>query len=179
MPAPVTRGSDVPARLVVFACGNRSRGDDALGPLLLDRAEAWLDGQASLEVRTVGDFQLQIEHALDLRGAALALFVDADADCPGSFRLRRAVASRDASYSTHALSPEAVLSVCRDITGGPPPPAFVLGVRGEVFDLGAPLSAAAAEHLEAAWGELESLLGDGRVEAWDRRIGAGPPPVAR
>ncbi len=58
---------------VVLAVGNDARGDDALGPLLLDRlaASAWPG------VRTVLDFQFQVEHALDLEGAAGAVFVDA------------------------------------------------------------------------------------------------------
>ncbi len=60
--------------VVVFAVGNPSRGDDALGPLLM----AWLEQQARPGVQLVGDFQLQIEHALDLEGHPLALFIDAD-----------------------------------------------------------------------------------------------------
>ena len=50
-------------RLVVFGWGNDARGDDGLGPLLLERVAraAWPD------VTTVEDFQLQIEHALSAR----------------------------------------------------------------------------------------------------------------
>ncbi|MHB1311898.1 MAG: hydrogenase maturation protease [Gemmatimonadaceae bacterium] len=155
------------AHIVLFGYGNESRGDDALGPLLLARAEAWLAGQPQLHVRTVADFQLQIEHALDLRGADLALFVDADESCAAPCVLRRAQARQDATYSTHALSPEAVLYVCRDITGGAPPPSWVLAVRGERFELGEPLTAQATANLEAAWTLLQALLIDGRAEAWD------------
>ena len=155
------------AHIVLFGYGNASRGDDALGPLLLERAEAWLEGQPQLRVRTVADFQLQIEHALDLRGADLALFVDADESCAAPCVLRRALPSQDATYSTHALSPEAVLFVCRDVTGGAPPPSYILGVRGERFELGEPLTAPAIANLEAAWTLLQALLLDGRGEAWD------------
>ena len=48
--------------VVVFAVGNPSRGDDALGPLLM----AGLEQQDWPGVQLVSDFQLQIEHALDL-----------------------------------------------------------------------------------------------------------------
>jgi len=156
--------------IVLFGYGNESRGDDALGPLLLARAEAWLAGQPQLQVRTVADFQLQIEHALDLRGADLALFVDADASCAAPCVLRRALPRQDATYSTHALSPEAVLCVCRDVAGAAPPPSYVLGVRGERFELGESLSAQAAANLEAAWALLQALLRDGRPEAWDALV---------
>jgi len=53
--------------VVVFACGNPSRGDDALGPLLLDQLQIWLDEEGLADgFELISDFQWQIEHALDL-----------------------------------------------------------------------------------------------------------------
>lgn len=157
------------ARVVLLGCGNPSRADDALGPDLLARATAWLTGRPDLDVRIVEDFQLQVEHALDVADADLVLFVDADAGASAPFCLRRTKPSRDSSYTTHELSPEAVLHVAREVTGREPPPAWVLGVRGEQFELGAPMSVAAHGHLEAAWDELLELLDDARPSAWDAR----------
>ena len=59
----------------------RRGGDDGLGPLLLGRVVAarWP------EVTTIEDFQLQIEHALDLEGAEAALFLDAGKGTPALF----------------------------------------------------------------------------------------------
>lgn len=156
---------------VLFGYGNPSRGDDALGPRLLDRAEAWLAGHPQLAVEPVADFQLQIEHTLDLKGRDLALFLDADASAPAPFAFRRAVAAQDASYSTHELSPGALLHVFRQVEGTEPPPAFILGIRGERFELGEPLSPGAGAHLEAAWSFLRELLADPRPEAWTAKLG--------
>ncbi len=152
--------------MVLFGYGNPSRGDDALGPLLLDRAVAWLGEHPDLRVTPVADFQLQIEHAEDLRDHDLALFLDADAACPPPFAFRRVQPAQDSSYTTHELSPGAVLHVYERITGEPAPPAFVLGIRGVAFELGEPLSAAAEAHLAAAWGLLEVLLGAADLKAW-------------
>lgn len=146
--------------VVVFGYGNPSRGDDALGPLLLDRAEGWLSSHPGAGILTIADFQLQIEHALDLEGCVLALFVDADVSCTPPFEFRSIRAARDESYTTHELSPEALLQVFRKTFDREPPPAFVLSVRGERFELGDPLSPAAEENLEAAWRFLETFLGD-------------------
>ncbi len=55
----------VKAPILIFAYGNVSRGDDGLGPLLLERIESHIDPQ---KVELLCDFQLQIEHALDLEG---------------------------------------------------------------------------------------------------------------
>ncbi len=155
---------------VVFGYGNPSRGDDALGPRLLERAAAWLGGRPDLDVATVADFQLQIEHALDLKDRDLALFVDADAACGGAYAFAPVGPARDASYSTHELSPGSVLQVFRTVEGQPPPPAYVLSVRGERFDLGQPLSPTAEAHLEAAWTFLRGLLEDPRPSAWTAKL---------
>lgn len=132
--------------LVIFGIGNPSRGDDALGPLLM----AELAGQTLPGVTLVDDFQLQVEHALDLEGQDLALFIDAGTGTPAPFCFREIFPVTDRFGSSHALAPEAVLAVHRDISPTPPPPAFVLCICGETFELGAPLSETARTHLAAA-----------------------------
>jgi hydrogenase maturation protease len=154
-------------RLVVFGWGNDARGDDGLGPLLLARiaAAGWPN------VTTVEDFQLQIEHALDLDGADAALFLDAGKGTPAPFTFNEIAARRDGSHTTHVLSPQAVLDVYQRSLGKVPPPSFFLCMRGEGFELGEGLSAEAAERLEAAWEFLQRLLQDRSVDTWRRAAG--------
>jgi len=139
--------------LVIFGWGNVSRGDDGLGPLLLARiADLGWDNATLIE-----DFQLQIEHALDLQGADLALFIDAGKDTPAPFSFGEILPQDGLTHTTHALSPDSVLAVYRKVTGKTPPPAFLLCVRGESFELGEGLSADGAARLEAAWDFLKRL----------------------
>lgn len=142
------------APILVFGWGNPSRGDDALGPLFVERVETMrLPG-----VECLTDFQLQIEHALDLAGRQRILFVDASVDVPAPCRASRLFPARDASFSTHAMNPEAVMQVYVDLHDAEPPPCELLAIRGESFELGAGLSPAAAAHLEAALDWLDSWL---------------------
>jgi hydrogenase maturation protease len=149
----------MPAPIVVFAVGNRSRGDDALGPMLLDRLAAAIAGEGrGSRFELIDDFQLQIEHALDLAGRERAIFIDAGTGTPAPFSYRTIEpADSVATHSTHALPPEAVLAVYEKLTGRAPPPACVLCVRGESFELGANLTAAAEANLEAATKHLLRL----------------------
>ncbi len=155
------------APLLVLAVGNPSRGDDALGPRLLEAlhaAGADLDGQVEL----LGDLQLQIEHVLDLRGRRAVLFVDAarparpsggDAAapfaphgpqrCASGLTLQRLKPAATLPVLSHALEPAAVLHVAARL-GEPMPPSWLLAIEGERFELGAELSAAAQARLPNA-----------------------------
>lgn len=153
-------------RVVVLGYGNTSRGDDAIGPLLLaDLEAAHLPGLVTVE-----DFQLQIEHALDLVGADLALFLDAGTGTPAPYAFYEAQPQGVFASSTHALLPEAVLAVFKRIQGVEPPPAFVLCVRGEVFELGAPMSPVATERLEAARRFVLELCAAPEVQRWRTQV---------
>lgn len=133
------------APILVIGIGNPGRGDDALGPLLI---EALQDAQLP-GVELLTDFQLQVEFALDLQGRSQVIFADASVAAPAPFTFTATVAERDASYSSHALSPGAVLHACRHIFGEPPP-AWTLAIRGYRFGLGQALSPDAAANLAAA-----------------------------
>lgn len=148
------------APTVVIAIGNPSRGDDALGPILAQRLEAWLEEEGRNDVEVIEDFQLQIEHALDLKGREQVIFVDAGTgSTPAPFSLEPAVAVADFGHSTHAISPGAVLHVYHQTLGELPPPAWVLCIRGESFELGEDLSGAARKRLEEALTALQERLG--------------------
>ena len=138
------------APTLVFAWGNPGRGDDALGPLFAEAIEAL----ALPGVECLCDFQLQVEHALDLRARARVLFVDAALDGAIEvglpFQLTRLAPARDASFTTHAMSPRALLQVYSQLEGQAPPPSWLLAIRGVAWDLGLPPSAAALAHLDAA-----------------------------
>ena len=158
----------MPAEVAVFALGNRSRGDDAIGPLLLERLGTWLaDGAQAGAFELIDDFQLQIEHALDLRGKRLALFIDAGWETPAPYRFYPIIpAATAAAGGSHALPPQGVLEVYRQFEGVPPPPSFVLCVRGERFELGEGLSRLAEARSEAAWLLLTRLCREPDAATW-------------
>ena len=164
-----------PTRVVVFGIGNESRGDDALGPLLLRRLEA----AGLAQVTAIEEYQLQIENALDLDDHDLALFIDAGTGTPPPFSFYEIEADRQIAHSTHALAPETVLAVYEQVQRKTPPPAFVLCVRGEQFELGADLSDAAAVHLELAWSRLLGLCTGADADRWRAQTTTNAEPAPR
>ena len=137
--------------LMVLGWGNPSRGDDALGPLFVERLAAHAEQALPPgRVECLTDFQLQIEHALDLIGRERVLLVDASQGLDVPFQISTPSAARDAAFTTHALAPEALLQVYRELNQGEPPPCTLLAIRASHFELGEPPGEQALVDLEQA-----------------------------
>ncbi|MBT8058510.1 MAG: hydrogenase maturation protease [Xanthomonadales bacterium] len=136
---------------LVFGIGNSGRADDGLGWSFLDRLAELGRFQGRVEYR----YQLQVEDAALVAEAEQVVFVDAyRGDLPGGFHWRPCEPSADFQFSTHALPPRAVLSLCRDLYPRTPP-ADLLMIQGCAWDLQTGLTTAAEKHLEKA---LNSFL---------------------
>ena len=157
----------MPKPILIFGYGNLSRGDDALGPLLLEYIEDHCDLST---IELLVDFQLQIEHALDIENRTLVLFVDASIACEQAFSFTQISANKDKSYTTQAMSPAAVLDVYQSIKHQTPPPCFLLSIQAEKLELGEGLSSKAAKSLKTASVFTEQLLQTPDYDYWLTRI---------
>ena len=156
--------------VLLLAIGNESRGDDALAPLLLRKLDVVLAKREAYEkIELLEDFQLQVEHAADLAGRELVLFVDAGMDTPAPFSFYPIQPDEQRMLFSHAIAPQAVLATSLQIYRQAPPPAFVLCLRGEQFELGAALSPAGGQHLQQACAFLHELLQETTAAAWEKR----------
>lgn len=148
--------------LLILACGNPSRGDDALGPALIERLA--LHGAIGADL--LWDFQLQIEHALDLEGRTRVVFVDAAASGAEPFAFNAVESEQAVTVTTHAMSPGALLRVYDQVARVPAPACWLLAIRGYHFQLGDGLSARAGTNLAAAEVFLTRWLSAGSGEVW-------------
>jgi hypothetical protein len=114
-----------------------------------DRAVA-RDPTARGELEVLTDFQLQIEHVLDLEGREEVFFVDAEATLERDFAVRPLDPQPRRGFTTHAMTPPALMRSFEEVLKTKAPLCFVIAIGGESFELGAALSASAAAHLEAA-----------------------------
>ena len=160
-------GSSTDPALIVFAWGNESRGDDGIGPFLARRLlDLELPGLVVIE-----DHQLNIEHVTDFVDDTPLLFIDASVSIDTGIMLERIGASSDGNFSTHAISPQALLNVYRETSGSDEPPAYLLHVAGKSFDLGESLGDTGRAAAEAAWEFLDELL-DRPPAEWGGRLSA-------
>lgn len=144
--------------LNLFTWGNPSRGDDAIGPILHQIIELFIEQFSLKQIQLIEDFQLQPEHICDISGDACIIFIDASCQGDAPYQITEVHAAENIGYSSHALSPSALLTLYQQTQHKPSPPAFMVSVRGYNFDLGAPLSKQAEENIELVMQFLKELL---------------------
>lgn len=148
--------------LLVIAIGNESRGDDALAPLLIRQLQS---ESSTDQIEFIEDFQLQVEHVTDLVGRTAVLFIDADMSCDAPFHFSAITAAQDNSYTSHAMTPFAVLHTFKQVYEIDAPPCYLLRVRGYGFELGDGLSNEAGDNLECAAAEARAWLSQATATA--------------
>jgi hydrogenase maturation protease len=147
----MTPGTKINARILIIGIGNPGRRDDGLGPALVELLEA-----ARLEgVDLDSNYQLNIEDALACSKHDTVIFADASETAETPFAFIRLEPCREIAFTTHELSPAAVLALCEELYGRRPQ-AWVMAIRGHEWDVGEGLSPEAEVCLSAA---LAFLLG--------------------
>ena len=143
-------GKQGTARSLIFTWGNPSRGDDAIGPLFYEKCQDLMESGELEDVEVLTDFQLQIEHAMDLLDREQVFFVDASIYATPPFEFKPIMPRQDDSFTSHGMTPQAILSVYQNISDTPLPECYLLEIRGYEFELGADITSAARQNLAAA-----------------------------
>lgn len=145
--------------ILVLGYGNPARGDDGLGPALAQR----IDDQAPHGVDAMWDYQPAVEHAADIAARPVVIFADASAGASEPFSVRRLRPRATHEFTTHALPPEAVLSLAHDALGWRGT-AYLLALRGYSFRaFDETLSAGARENLRTAVVRVMDAIVRGRL----------------
>jgi len=154
-------------RTLILAWGNPGRLDDGLGPALANIASDWALPGVTIDAQ----YQLQVEDAEAAARYERVIFVDADRTGPAPFSIKRLRPGPPGiSFSSHSVTPDAVLAMARDLFDAEPE-AWVVGIRGHEFDeFGEWLSDEAQSNLEAAAAFLRDAL---RADAFQ----TVPPPA--
>jgi hydrogenase maturation protease len=163
--------------VVVAAIGCELRRDDGVGPAVVGRARANLDGLA--EVSTLAA-------PLDLLGrwdgAALAVVVDAlRGDEPGTVQVvelvaalsRRTLGVGAPGSSSHGLGVVEAFRLA-DVLGTAPPRVVLVGVTGADFGAGPGLSPCVAAAVDAAAGVVVEVVRSSRATLHLSRAGFWP-----
>jgi hydrogenase maturation protease len=134
---------------LVIGFGNSLAGDDAAGP----EAVSLLRRRPGLIVRIVE--QLTTELAADIAAADRVVFVDASTG--GTQVSITPVEPQACAPDAHVLSPQAMLHLA-GVLFGRTPPAVVVAIPGQRFEMGDGLSAPVRRHIPRAVDAIEGLI---------------------
>jgi hydrogenase maturation protease len=140
-------------KTILFAIGNNARQDDGLGWAFGEALERGGLFNGEVHYR----YQLQVEDADLVAGAEQVFFVDAfKRELPGGIQWEMVEPSANFEFTTHALSPQAVMFLCEQLYGKRPG-AHCLLLGGEAWELGLGLSKAGERNLAAAVAFFEEV----------------------
>ncbi len=164
-------------KVLVIGYGNPGRLDDGLGPALAEAVEGWRLSNVTVEA----DYQLTVENSATVAEHDVVIFADAAVDGPPPFCFRRLSPRAEVSFSSHSLSPAAVLGLAHDLFGATTE-GYLLGIRGYAFnEFEQSLSEPAKVNLGEALRFLERLLREGgfaeAAKAFSRSSAEASAPV--
>ena len=157
---PTAEGRPSRGRVLVMGFGNPARADDGLGPAVA----AELESRSPEGVTVDSDYQLTVEDSAQAAEHDVVVFVDAAVEGREPFSFTRIEPERQESFSSHSVSPQAVMGLAEDLFGASTP-AYMLAVRGYSFDMfQEELTEGARENMRAALDFLQSVLETGAFE---------------
>lgn len=117
-------------RILVYGIGNPGRKDDGLGFYFAKEIE--LRNISNLDVDF--NYQLNIEDACTIADYDFVFFVDASMRIEVDFSCTLLTAIPERQYTTHALSPQAVLYLCQQIYHKTPV-SYLIEIKGHEWEL--------------------------------------------
>lgn len=145
------------APILLIGYGNLARGDDALGPLLLENIRSWILEQ-DLPVELLHEHQLQAELVMDMRERDLVIFIDASVGIDSAIDFSPVEPEDNGSFTTHSVTPGTLLKTCISLFAETPADTYLLSIRGYDFSLGEALSQQATDNLAVAIEFLKKQL---------------------
>lgn len=159
-------------RILVIGFGNPGRRDDGLGPALAEVIERLCLPGVTVEA----NYQLTVEDAALIAEHDVVIFADAAVTGDEPYAFSTVEAERSVSFTTHHVSPGAVLGLAHDLFGAAAR-GYLLAIRGyefNVFDEG--LSLCAAANLTRAVEFLATIIRTRRLfEVDDQQYGVSQP----
>ena len=149
---------DKQIKVLVYGYGNPGRQDDALGIEMANMIEKWAEEHHIKNIETDSNYQLNVEDAERISNKDVVVFVDASQEDIHEYKFTHLdPSSEKVEFTMHAVSPEYVLHVCKDLFDKSPK-TCLLAIKGYEWNFQEGLSDNAKLNLEQAFQFLTRKL---------------------
>lgn len=132
-------------KILFYGFGNIGRQDDGVGIILTDQLRALDKPNYCIEQ----NFQLNAEDAHTISLYPTVVFIDARVNCETAFSCARLEALDEIEFSTHAMHPQSILSLCQNLYQQKPT-TYLLTIAAYEFAFEQELTANAKNNMEQA-----------------------------
>ncbi|MCK5687481.1 hydrogenase maturation protease [bacterium] len=115
--------------ILLIGFGNPGRLDDGLGPIFAEKFSEYKLQNVTID----SDYQLVIDDAADIAKHDIVVLVDAATNGREPFYFEKIVPESAMSFSSHSVSPPALLSMAHDLFDAETV-GYLLGIRGYEFN---------------------------------------------
>lgn len=119
---------DLP-KILVYGYGNPGRQDDGLGISVAEKMEHWAKNKHVKNVKIDTNYQLNIEDAINISENEIVFFVDASKEELKNFTITKVEPCDKPNFTMHAVSPEYVLNICKEMYGKIPE-TYLIHIKG-------------------------------------------------
>lgn len=145
-------------KVLVYGYGNPGREDDALGNELVEMIAEWSEKHHIDNIETESNYQLNVEDAEKISNYDVVVFADATQEDIHEFKFTHLEPSDEkVEFSMHAVSPEYVMHVCKDLFNKSPK-TCLMAIKGYSWDFKEGLTDNAKLNLEQAFQYLTRRL---------------------
>lgn len=145
-------------KVLVYGYGNPGREDDALGNEMVELIKEWTKEHKIVNIETDSNYQLNVEDAEKISTYDVVVFVDASKEDIHEFKFTHLEPSSEkVEFSMHAVSPEYVVHVCKDLFNKTPK-TCLMAIKGYSWDFKEGLTDNAKLNLEQAFQYLTRRL---------------------
>ena len=144
-------------KILLHAYGNPGRRDDGVGNECISIIERWIQEKDLTHITTDSSYQLNIEDASIMAEYDVVIFIDASKGDIESYSFEPVAPQTSQSFSTHSVSPSALLALCGELFNYTPL-VYLLQIKGYEWEFGEGLSQKAVENLHNAIKFLQSTV---------------------
>ncbi|MFA6923474.1 MAG: hydrogenase maturation protease [Bacteroidales bacterium] len=133
--------------ILFYGYGNPGRQDDGLGIKFIEEIEKWVSAENLENIDTDSNYQLNIEDAEKISHYDVVYFVDATMEPIENFELTKVEPDTGkADFTTHSVSPEYVLGLCKNIFNKTPE-TYLMNIKGYEWEMKEELTKRAKKNL--------------------------------